>query len=113
MTLDEAKVLTLKVLKQVMEETLNSHNVQLAQVRINRCFFLVLHLLLQTYSTSCTNIQVVPKTGFSILTQDEVQTYIDQIEPSSAESGQGQTQGPPDPDVAGMGIVPGTEQGGA
>ncbi|KAJ7597903.1 proteasome subunit alpha type 5 [Mycena floridula] len=32
MTLEEAKVLTLRVLKQVMEEKLDHHNVQLAQV---------------------------------------------------------------------------------
>lgn len=34
MTLKEAHVLTLRVLKQVMEEKLDQHNVQLAQVRI-------------------------------------------------------------------------------
>lgn len=33
MTLKEAHVLTLRVLKQVMEEKLDQHNVQLAQVR--------------------------------------------------------------------------------
>jgi 20S proteasome subunit alpha 5 len=33
MTLREAQVLVLKVLKQVMEEKLDQHNVQLAQVR--------------------------------------------------------------------------------
>lgn len=33
MTLKEAQLLTLKVLKQVMEEKLDQHNVQLAQVR--------------------------------------------------------------------------------
>ncbi len=32
MTLQEARTLTLKVLKQVMEEKLDHHNVQLAQV---------------------------------------------------------------------------------
>ena len=32
MTLTEAQVLVLKVLKQVMEEKLDQHNVQLAQV---------------------------------------------------------------------------------
>jgi 20S proteasome subunit alpha 5 len=32
MTLREAQVLTLRVLKQVMEEKLDQHNVQLAQV---------------------------------------------------------------------------------
>jgi 20S proteasome subunit alpha 5 len=33
MTLKEAQVLVLRVLKQVMEEKLDQHNVQLAQVR--------------------------------------------------------------------------------
>lgn len=33
MTLKEAHILTLRVLKQVMEEKLDQHNVQLAQVR--------------------------------------------------------------------------------
>ena len=40
MTLQEARILTLRVLKQVMEEKLDHHNVQLAQVRlppIHRC----------------------------------------------------------------------------
>lgn len=35
MTLDEAHRLTLVILKQVMEEKLNEHNVQLAQVRLS------------------------------------------------------------------------------
>ena len=34
MTLKEAQILTLRVLKQVMEEKLDHHNVQLAQVRL-------------------------------------------------------------------------------
>lgn len=34
MTLLEAQTLTLRVLKQVMEEKLDHHNVQLAQVRV-------------------------------------------------------------------------------
>ncbi len=38
MTLQEAQVLTLRVLKQVMEEKLDHHNVQLAQVRIPETF---------------------------------------------------------------------------
>jgi hypothetical protein len=33
MTLAEAQTLTLRILKQVMEEKLDQHNVQLAQVR--------------------------------------------------------------------------------
>jgi 20S proteasome subunit alpha 5 len=38
MTLQEAKVLTLRVLKQVMEEKLDHHNVQLAQVTAEKGF---------------------------------------------------------------------------
>lgn len=38
MTLREAQLLTLSVLKQVMEEKLDQHNVQLAQVcSLNQC----------------------------------------------------------------------------
>jgi len=37
MTLREAQLLTLNVLKQVMEEKLDQHNVQLAQVRDYLC----------------------------------------------------------------------------
>jgi 20S proteasome subunit alpha 5 len=36
MTLVEAQLLTLRVLKQVMEEKLDQHNVQLAQVSISQ-----------------------------------------------------------------------------
>jgi len=35
MSLREAQILTLRVLKQVMEEKLDQHNVQLAQVNSN------------------------------------------------------------------------------
>lgn len=35
MTLKEAHVLTLRVLKQVMEEKLDQHNVQIAQVSVD------------------------------------------------------------------------------
>lgn len=38
MTLQEAQVLTLRVLKQVMEEKLDHHNVQLAQVCFPKTF---------------------------------------------------------------------------
>ena len=38
MTLQEARVLTLRVLKQVMEEKLDHHNVQLAQVTKEKGF---------------------------------------------------------------------------
>ena len=38
MTLQEARILTLRVLKQVMEEKLDHHNVQLAQVTKEKGF---------------------------------------------------------------------------
>jgi hypothetical protein len=38
MTLKEAQILTLRVLKQVMEEKLDQHNVQLAEVKNIRAF---------------------------------------------------------------------------
>ena len=44
MTLVEAQLLTLKILKQVMEEKLNEQNVQLAQVRLNLPLSLYLSL---------------------------------------------------------------------
>jgi hypothetical protein len=34
MTLEQAHLLTLRILKQVMEEKLNEQNIQLAQVRL-------------------------------------------------------------------------------
>ncbi|KDQ08253.1 hypothetical protein BOTBODRAFT_139120 [Botryobasidium botryosum FD-172 SS1] len=51
MTLAEAQSLTLKVLKQVMEEKLDQHNVQLAQV--------------------------TPETGFEILSEDKLKEVIE------------------------------------
>jgi len=59
MTLEEAQVLTLKVLKQVMEEKLDEHNVQLALV--------------------------LPEVGFKILSEAEIKEVIAKIEPSEAE----------------------------
>ena len=46
MTLREAQLLTLNVLKQVMEEKLDQHNVQLAQV----CCFHLLILYKKIYT---------------------------------------------------------------
>lgn len=43
MTLREAQILTLRVLKQVMEEKLDQHNVQLAQVNSTRPFLSHIH----------------------------------------------------------------------
>jgi len=53
MTLVEAQLLTLRVLKQVMEEKLDQHNVQLAQVTV--------------------------KGGFEILSETNLQSVIDQM----------------------------------
>ncbi|KAG8947881.1 proteasome component pup2 [Tulasnella sp. 424] len=53
MTLQEAQQLTLKVLKDVMEEKLDKHNVQLAQV--------------------------TPQTGFEILSEEKLQSIIDSM----------------------------------
>ena len=52
MTLKEAHLLTLRVLKQVMEEKLDQHNVQLAQAGI--MLFLVLSINLQLDPTGHT-----------------------------------------------------------
>ncbi|KAK4049494.1 proteasome component pup2 [Microbotryomycetes sp. JL221] len=54
MTLEEAQVLALKVLKQVMEEKLDHNNVQLAQV--------------------------VPDTGFAILNQEQLKAVVAKVE---------------------------------
>lgn len=61
MSLDEAQVLTLKTLKQVMEEKLDENNVELAVV--------------------------TPTTSFRILKKDELKTVIDKIETSGPEDG--------------------------
>lgn len=58
MTLEEAQVLTLKVLKQVMEEKLDENNVQLAIV--------------------------TPTQRFSILKKEQLKGVIDQIETAAA-----------------------------
>lgn len=55
MTLEEAHKLTLVILKQVMEEKLNEHNVQLAQVRLRSPFSLYLRAsLLAGFSVSAS-----------------------------------------------------------
>jgi 20S proteasome subunit alpha 5 len=60
MTLREAHHLILKVLKQVMEEKLDHHNIQLAQV--------------------------TKEDGFKILTEEELQVLIDSM-PATAAPG--------------------------
>ena len=51
MTLQEAQILVLRVLKQVMEEKLDHHNVQLAQVGSANLFALRLPLI--SFLRSC------------------------------------------------------------
>ncbi len=51
MTLREAQVLVLRVLKQVMEEKLDQHNVQLAQVSNNRLTYY--HVTLSPFIGHC------------------------------------------------------------
>jgi len=48
MTLQEAQILTLRVLKQVMEEKLDQHNVQVAQVTVDKGFEILDETSLQT-----------------------------------------------------------------
>lgn len=71
MTLREAQLLTLNVLKQVMEEKLDQHNVQLAQVRTfcgyKHTEFCLIHL--------CP--QVTPGKGFEILDETSLKEVIE------------------------------------
>lgn len=67
MTLREAQILTLRVLKQVMEEKLDQHNVQLAQVTTDWvCSIFVL-----------TGHFQVTKTGFEILDETGLKGVIE------------------------------------
>ena len=67
MTLQEAQTLVLRVLKQVMEEKLDHHNVQLAQVRWLRSITLALLI----------RLQVTPTVGFEILDEVRLKEIID------------------------------------
>jgi 20S proteasome subunit alpha 5 len=71
MTLKEAHILTLRVLKQVMEEKLDHHNVQLAQVRQHVRF---LRSLLKG-----SMLQVTPEKGFEILDEVRLKALIDDM----------------------------------
>jgi 20S proteasome subunit alpha 5 len=71
MTLKEAHILTLRVLKQVMEEKLDHHNVQLAQVRQYVRF---LRSLLKGSMP-----QVTPEKGFEILDEVRLKALIDDM----------------------------------
>jgi len=69
MTLREAQLLTLNVLKQVMEEKLDQHNVQLAQVRDYFASYLV--------TSYIGLLQVTPKKGFEILNETSLKEVIE------------------------------------
>jgi 20S proteasome subunit alpha 5 len=78
MTLKEAHILTLRVLKQVMEEKLDQHNVQLAQVRI-----LSPHDLLENENLIAPLFfflfQVTPGSGFEILDEARLKAIIEEM----------------------------------
>jgi len=67
MSLREAQILTLRVLKQVMEEKLDHHNVQLAQVGH---VFLGLLLAYEAWQVTTTK-------GFEILDEAQLKEVID------------------------------------
>lgn len=73
-TLDEAKTLALKVLKQVMEEKLDENNVQLAQVRLAsdslRC---------KDNLRDRADNQVTKEKGFEILNEVDLKAVIDTV----------------------------------
>lgn len=83
MTLEEAQVLALKVLKQVMEEKLDYNNVQLAQVRLPNpspphedCPSALLLTLFSLFPFT----QVLPGTGFEILGAEALKAVIARTE---------------------------------
>lgn len=69
MTLKEAQTLTLRILKQVMEEKLDRHNVQLAQVRLTFLFLVYPKL----------RFQVTKDKGFEILDETSLKAIIDEM----------------------------------
>ena len=68
MTLREAQLLTLNVLKQVMEEKLDQHNVQLAQVCSPNHGHVMTILILS---------KVTPTKGFEILGETNLKAVIE------------------------------------
>lgn len=72
MTLREAQILTLRVLKQVMEEKLDHHNVQLAQVR-----GVFRYLVSVTDHGYMRILQVSPQIGFEILDERKLKEIIE------------------------------------
>lgn len=90
LTLEEAKVLALKILKQVMEEKLDDNNVELAQVVPS--------------AKSKTGAQ------FTILNKTDLKAVIEKIEtaPATTEGGESQ-EGAAAPAQTGTGTGTGTE----
>jgi len=77
MTLMEAHILALKVLKQVMEEKLDENNVQLAQVCTT---FLLIQYSSTSTSFPCSLLeQVTKEKGFHILGESELKEVIESI----------------------------------
>lgn len=72
-TLNEAYTLTLRVLKQVMEEKLDQHNVQLAQVLSTLLCFSEVHLHV------FVPWQVTAAKGFEILDEVRLKALIDDM----------------------------------
>ena len=70
MTLQEAHLLVLRVLKQVMEEKLDAHNVQLSQVSVQSISFAA-DIILNRLS------QVTKENGFEILDETRLSTFIE------------------------------------
>lgn len=70
MTLQEAHLLVLRVLKQVMEEKLDAHNVQLSQVSVQSISFAA-DIILNRLS------QVTKENGFEILDEARLSTFIE------------------------------------
>lgn len=71
MTLQEAHSLVLKVLKQVMEEKLDAHNVQLSQVS----YGIQISILVLCHPEQTA--QVTKENGFEILDEARLSTLIE------------------------------------
>jgi len=71
MTLQEAHSLVLKVLKQVMEEKLDAHNVQLSQVS----YSIQISILVLCHPEQTA--QVTKENGFEILDEARLSTLIE------------------------------------
>ena len=78
MTLREAHILALKVLKQVMEEKLDENNVQLAQVSVAPAFQPNMARKPPLGSSSSAS-QVTKDKGFQILGESELKEVIEGI----------------------------------